>query len=136
MVTINSNGDGLLYLDFEGVQKEIKFKNIDLSIDDTENGLVTLEIDIDLDGVEIANLIRFVHIDPSHLDNRDNPFEYEMGNDTDADVTVTWHDCDVALQFINAVHDEDQYLADISQWYCKKYLKDNLRDAWVECGGI
>ncbi len=136
MVTINSNGDGLLYLDFEGVQKEIKFKNIDLSIDDTENGLVTLEIDIDLDGVEIANLIRFVHIDPSHLDNRDNPFEYEMGNDTDADVTVTWHDCDVALQFINTVPDEDRYLADVSQWYCKKYLKDNLFDAWVACGGI
>ncbi len=136
MVTINSNGDGLLDLDIKGVQKKFKFKNIDLSIDDTENGLVTLEVDIDCEGVEIANLIRFVHIDPSHLDNRDNPFEYEMGNDTDADVTVTWYDCDVALQFINAVPDEDRYLADISQWYCKKYLEDNLFDAWVACGGI
>lgn len=136
MVTIDSNGDGLMPSWVDGVEKKFKFKNIDLSIDDTENGLVTLEIDIDLDGVEIANLIRFVHIDPSHLDNRGNPFLYEMGNDTDADVTVTWHDCDVALQLINTVNNEDQYLADISQWYCKKYLEDNLFDAWVACGGI
>ncbi len=134
MVDIESNGNEILVSRADGIKKNFKFKNIDLSIDDTENGLVTLEIDIDLDGVEIANLIRFVHIDPSHLDNRDNPFLYEMGND--ADVTVTWHDCDVALQFINTVPDEDRYLADISQWYCKKYLEDNLFDAWVACGGI
>ena len=99
---------------------DFNVKNADINVDDVGNGLVTIECDVERDGVDLAHVVRFVHIAPEHLENRRQSFGYCMGDDVDADVTVHWLSDDIPGGM------DDAEIEGISEKYCQQYLAENL----------